>query len=61
MQTNISKIYKDKSILITAIEGYFDSLLRQTLSWIDCNLRVLNCSSSSWNLSGFFKVKINNY
>jgi len=61
MQTNISKIYKDKSILITAIKGYFGSLLKQTLFWIDCNLRVLSCSPSSWNLLGFFKVKINNY
>ena len=61
MQTNISKIYKDKTILITGGSGYVGSCLMQTLSRIDCNLKVLSGSSSSRALYGFFRVKINNY
>jgi len=61
MQTNISNIYKDKTILITGGSGYVGSCLMQTLSRIDCNLKVLSGSSSSWALYGFFRVKINNY
>lgn len=61
MQTNISKIYKDKTILITGGSGYVVSCLMQTLSRIDCNLKALSGSSSSRALYGFFRVKINNY
>lgn len=48
MQTNISKIYKDKTILITGGTGYIGSCLTHALSKIDCNLKVLSGSSSSW-------------
>ena len=48
MQTNISKIYKDKTILITGGTGYVGFCLTQTLSRINCNLKVLSGSSSSW-------------
>ena len=61
MQTNISKIYKDKTILDTGGTEYFDSCLTQILSSIDFNLKVLSDSSSSRALYGFFRVKINNY
>ena len=61
MQTNISKIYEDKTILDTAGTEYFDSCLTQTLSSIDFNLKVLSDSSSSRALYGFFRFKINNY
>ena len=61
MQTNISKIYKDKTILITGGTGYIGSCLTHALSKIDCNLKVLSGYSSSWALYGFFRVKINNY
>ena len=61
MQTNISKIYKDNTILITGGSGYVGSCLTQTLFGIDCNLKVLSGSSSSRALYGFFRVKINNY
>ena len=61
MQTNISKIYEDKTILDTGGTGHFGSCLTQTLSSIDCNLKVLSASSSSRALYGFFRVKINNY
>ena len=47
MQINISKIYKDKTILITGGSGYVGSCLMQTLSRIDCNLKLLSSSSSS--------------
>ena len=61
MQTNISKIYKDKTILITGGTGYIGSCLTHALSKIDCNLKVLGGSSSSCTQYGFFRVKINNY
>ena len=61
MQTNISKFYKDKTILITGGTGHFGSCLTQTLSSIDCNLKVLSDSSSSRAQLGIFRVKINNY
>ena len=61
MQTNISKIYEDKTILDTGGREYIDSCLMQTLSNIDFNLKVLSDSSSSRALYGFFRVKINNY
>ena len=61
MQTNISKIYKDKIILITGGTEYVGSCLTQTLFSIDCNLKFLSGSSSSRALYGFFRVKINNY
>ena len=61
MQTNISKIDKDKTNLITGSSGYVRSCLMQTLSRIDCNLKVLSSSSSSQVLYAFFRVKINNY
>ena len=48
MRTNISKIYKDKTILITGGSGYVGSCLMQTLSRIDSKLKVLSGSSSSW-------------
>ncbi len=41
--------------------GYVGSCLTQTLSRINCNLKVLSGSSSSRALYGFFRVKINNY
>ena len=57
MQTNISKFYKDKTILITGGTGHFGSCLTQTLSSIDCNLKVLSSSSSSQALYGFLGLK----
>jgi nucleoside-diphosphate-sugar epimerase len=48
MQTNISKIYKNKTILITGGTGYVGSCLTHALSKIDCHLKVLSKSSSSW-------------
>ncbi len=48
MLTNISNIYKDKTILITGGTGYIGSCLTCALSKIDCNLKVLSGSSSSW-------------
>ena len=60
MQTNLSKIYKDMTILNAVGAGYVSPCLTQTLSF-DCNLKVLSGSSSSWALYGFFRVKINNY
>ena len=60
MQTNISKIYTDMTILNAVGTGYVSPCLMKTLSF-DCNLKVLNSSSSSQALYGFFRVKINNY
>jgi len=57
MQTNISKIDKDKTNLITGSSGYVRSCLMQTLSRIDCNLKVFSGSSSSWALYGFLGLK----
>ena len=48
MQTNISKIYKDKTILVKGGTGHVGSCLTQPLSRIDCNLKVLSGSSSAW-------------
>ena len=48
MQTNISKIYKNKTILISGDTGYVSSCLTHALSKINCNLKVLSGSSSSW-------------
>jgi len=47
VQTKISQLYKDKTILITGGSGYVGSRLTYQLSKIDCNLKVL-VSSSSW-------------
>jgi len=47
MQTNISKIYKDKTILITGGTGYIGSCLTHALSKINCNLKVLSYCFSS--------------
>ena len=57
MQINISKFYKDRTILITGGTGHVGSCLTQTLSSIDCNLKVLSGSSSSWALYGFLGLK----
>jgi len=47
VQTKISQLYKDKTILITGGSGYIGSSLTNQLSEIDCNLKVLT-RSSSW-------------
>ena len=60
MQTNISKIYKDMTILNAVGTGYVSPCLTKTLLF-DCNLKVLNNSSSFRALYGFFRLKINNY
>ena len=57
MQTNISKIYKDKTILITGGTGYIGSCLTHALSKINCNLKVLSCCFSSRALYSFLGLK----
>jgi len=56
MQTNISKIYKSKSILITDSKGHA-VFFSQTLSSIVYNLKVLSASSSSQALYSFLGLK----